>query len=207
MLSNTLNDKIGNSLIYISQKLGGSIYLTKVIKLLYIADETSIHETGVPFTWLDYKAWRNGPVPEELHTELRYRMNNQPYSSPFSKFINVKKVENPVAPDMDSFLISAAKDFNDDDFSDYDINLLDRIIEKYGKLSGNELINILHQEGTLWHKVVKDNQLELSFKLRNNKSDCLIPFTQLLKDNEIKQLAYKAAYSSLLLAEKLNEND
>lgn len=203
MLSKTIQDKVGNTLIYFTNRLG-NIYLTKAIKLLYLADELSVIETGVPFTWLDYKAWKNGPVPEDLHSELRYKINNVNYNSPFSNFVKVEKVTNPVTPEMESFIISSISEFNDDEFSDYDVSLLDRIIEKYGNLSGNDLITILHKEGSLWDTVVKENDLDLAFKLRGNKSDFSIPFTKLLHGNELKQIAYKSAYSSILMSERLS---
>lgn len=203
MFNQILKDKIGNTLIYISNSLGGSVFLAKAIKLLYLLDEQSIRETGVPFTWLDYKVWKNGPVPEELHTELRYKTNNQINKPEYSEYIKVTETENPVNQETGAYLLSPVKDFCDDEFSDYDINLMDRILRLHGNKSGNQLINLLHEEGTLWDKVVKENNLDLSFALRSNKSDFSIPFTELLRDDEIRQLAYKSAFSSLSFSEQI----
>jgi 1-deoxy-D-xylulose 5-phosphate reductoisomerase len=51
--------------------------LTKAIKLLYIADEKAIKETGVPITWLNYKAWKFGPVPEDIYNKVKLAHNLQ----------------------------------------------------------------------------------------------------------------------------------
>jgi uncharacterized phage-associated protein len=189
-------EKVANTLIFLTERIGET-YLTKAIKLLYIIDELSVKETGVPFTWLEYKAWEMGPVPERVYDELRYKIHNGSSDSSFSKFINVKKVENPVISEFDSFLISPIASFTDDEFSDYDLQLLERVIEKYGSYSGKDLIRILHQEGSLWHKVVKENDLELDFALMQRKSDFTISFTELIKDDELKQIAFKSAFDSI----------
>jgi uncharacterized phage-associated protein len=200
-LNNLMNgivniEKVANTLVFLTERIGET-YLTKALKLLYIIDELSVKETGVPFTWLEYKAWEKGPVAESVYDELRYNIHNINSESDFSKFIAVKKVENPVANEFESFLISPVVSFTDDEFSDYELQLLDRVIEKYGKYSGKELINILHEEGSLWHRVVKENNLELEFALKQRKSDCTIPFTVLIKDDELKQMAFRSAFDSL----------
>ena len=58
-------EKIGHCLIYFSKKQ--PISLTKALKLLFLLDETSVKETGVPITWLDYYAWERGPVANDVY--------------------------------------------------------------------------------------------------------------------------------------------
>lgn len=197
VMSNQIdNIKIANTLIYLRSKLP-NLLLTKALKLLYILDETSIIETGVPFTWMEYKAWKMGPVPRELYDELKETLPNNEQDSFYSQFITVNK---DVAPnDYDAkfiYSIECKKDFSDDEFSEYDIELMERIITEYGNKSASEIINILHQKDSLWHKVVSDNNLENQFRLMNNKSNFTIPFTDLLVDDELKQMAYSSAFES-----------
>ena len=135
-------EKVANTLVFLTERIGET-YLTKALKLLYIIDELSVKETGVPFTWLEYKAWEMGPVAESVYDELRYKIHNINSESNFSKYISVKKVENPVVNEFESFLISPVACFTDDEFSDYELQLLDRVIEKYGNYSGKDLIKIL----------------------------------------------------------------
>ena len=190
--------KIANTLIYISEKLGG-VYLTKALKLLYLLDETSIKETGVPFSWMEYKAWKMGPVPKELYTELRDILPHEKEVIYLSKFIKVEKRSNPVSSESpDCYFITAKHNFSEDEFSEYDMELMDRILREYGHLAGSEIIDMLHTQGSLWDTVVKDKKLQLQFALMQNRSDYTIPFTELIKDDEYKQMAYKAAFESSL---------
>lgn len=190
-------NKIGNAIIYIVDRIKPA-YFTKVLKLLYILDETSVKETGVPFTWLDYKAWKMGPVPVFVYNELRDILPNKPHDSVLSQFISVESTTNPAKNDRDSFIVSAQAEFCDDEFSEYDIELMDKIIKLYGGKTASELIEILHSEGSLWHNVVTAKDLNLDFSLMQNRTDFSIPFTDLIKDDEIKQLSYKSAYSSMM---------
>ena len=52
-------DKIGNLMVYLSERIS-PIYHTQLIKLLYLIDEEAVKDDGVPVTWLDYKAWQYG---------------------------------------------------------------------------------------------------------------------------------------------------
>ncbi|SHJ16598.1 Protein of unknown function [Cruoricaptor ignavus] len=190
------NIKVGNTLIYLRNRLP-ELYLTKALKLLYILDETSIKETGVPFTWMDYKAWKMGPVPSELYDELQYKIPAGESDSVLSKFVDVKKISAPPHYESDLlYPIESVSEFCDDEFSDYEIELMDRILNEYGDKSASDIIRMLHEKGSLWDKVVQDNNLEYQFRLMQNKSNFTIPFTDLLKDDELKQMAYASAFDS-----------
>jgi uncharacterized phage-associated protein len=69
-------DKVGNLIIYlvdeIKRKYRQPLYITKLLKLLYIIDETSVKETGVPVTSLDYKVWRMGPVAYAVYSDFTH---------------------------------------------------------------------------------------------------------------------------------------
>ena len=47
-------NKIGNTAIYLSERIP-NLSKTKFLKLLYILDELSIKQSGIPFLNLDYK--------------------------------------------------------------------------------------------------------------------------------------------------------
>lgn len=67
-LSEEQIDKIGNSIIYFSQKIE-DLSKTKVLKLLYILEELSIKKSGIPFFNLKYKLWnkRHGTYSYHLY--------------------------------------------------------------------------------------------------------------------------------------------
>jgi len=204
MLINCNQEKVVNTIVYLLQNLGGTIYLTKLIKLLYILDECSVKETGVPFTWLEYKAWRKGPVPVELYDLLRNKIGTKAVLDLFSEFLIIDKKENPIQTDKDAYLISSKHSFNDDEFCEYEINLMDRIIQRYGSKNSNELIEILHSIDSLWYKTVEKHQLDFQFNLMQNRSDFTISFTELIKEDLYLQQAYQSAYQSIKFENELN---
>src|SRR5690554_525756 len=80
-LSGSQIDKVGNALIYLSQKIK-PLSKTKALKLIYILDELSIKKSGIPFFNLKYKVWKFGPVSEEIFIDLSSEMNM------FSEYLN-----------------------------------------------------------------------------------------------------------------------
>ncbi|WP_297333341.1 Panacea domain-containing protein [Flavobacterium sp.] len=167
-------DKIGNSLIYITQKLG-EIPKTKAIKLLYFLEEKSINDSGIPFFGLDWKVWKLGPVDQNIY----YEFSNSPEL--LREYISVTyKPENVC-------IINGIKEFNDDEFSDYDLMLLDKVVNSLGNKTASELSNLTHKKGGLWDKVVTERGLRELFD--NNKattSGYSIDFADLIKDDEVK---------------------
>ncbi len=77
--------KIGNTIIYFSQHID-QLSKTKLLKLLYILDEISISRSGIPVLNLKFKAWKFGPVSEDLFIELSSELS-------FLKDFLVKSVE------------------------------------------------------------------------------------------------------------------
>lgn len=203
MFRHFLNDKIGHTLAFLASEID-DLYLTKAMKLLYLLDEISVKETGVPFTWLDYKVWGRGPVPEEIYDEL-----NEPFLSKFNlmkEFITTEKRPNPAEQSSESTILHPKIKFDENEFTDYEIELLKRVVKEYGKLSGNQLIDLLHKQGSLWDTEVRKKELELQFKLQGKKTNHNIDFTMLLEGDETKQKAYESAFNSMTFHENLLTN-
>lgn len=137
-------EKAFNALVYFAERIK-LLYLTKAIKLLYLADEKAIKETGVPITWLNYKAWKYGTIP-------------------------------------DGIILDPEKAFDDSQFSDYEIDVLDAVIKEYG---------------------CYDGELQQQFELKNNRSDFVIEFTEFL-DTGFKKAAFEVAYQSYLMQSNLD---
>jgi len=181
-------DKIGNLMILLSDKLP-TLYLTKLLKLLYIIDETSISECGVPVTWLDYKVWEKGPVATDIYFDIL--QNNEL----FNKYIRV--LDNASYKGAGKKIISKQA-FDDSEFSDYELELVDKIISKYGSKNSDELIDILHQENSLWHKVVKEKDLEYLFKIEST-SPYSIDLTERIKGEPQKMDLYNSVREMMAL--------
>ena len=177
------------------------LYLTKAIKLLYIADEKAIRESGVPVTWLNYKAWKFGPVPEDIFYRVK-RSHSLQKAGLQNTEVDGLIISDPAPGLPDGIVLSPKRAFDDSQFSDYEIEVLDEVVRQYGKYSAEQLVEILHGEGSLWHKVVKENNLEQQFELKSNRSDFGIELSELL-DTDFKKSAFEVAYQSYLMQENL----
>lgn len=193
-------DKAFNALIYFAERIQ-PLYLTKAIKLLYIADEKAIRDSGVPITWLNYKAWKLGPVAEDVYNKLKDISQLQKSGIGLGE---LGPIHTSIPPEHlpDGIILEPTKGFDDAQFSDYEIDVLDAVIKDYGKYTGEQLIDILHQENSLWHKVVKENNLQAQFDLKSNRSDFIVELTDLL-DTDFKKSAFEVAYQSYLMQSNL----
>ena len=203
MFRNLLNNKIGNLLNYLSTRIP-DLSLTKALKLLYLIDEAAYMRTGVPVTWLDYKVWEMGPVAEELYNELRddqsLVQNGEPLT--LEPFIETSKKTGNDGQGQITLYPKGNYDLRE--FSEFEHELINNIIDRFGFYSAKQLIQLLHEQNTLWHKCVTDNDLKLNFKVYGKKSNHTIDFAELLKDNPFLQLSAQAAFESMQLQEEMN---
>src|SRR5580692_4219387 len=203
MFRNQLNSKIGNLLNYLSTQIP-DLSMTKALKLLYLIDETSYMQTGVSVTWLDYKVWEMGPVAEELYNELRYDQSllQNGEAINLEEFVETEKTDG--FNGQMQIIIRPKGSYKLDDFSLYEKDLIDNVIDRFGTYTAKQLINLLHEENTLWHKYVSDNDLKLNFKVYGKKSNHTIDFAELIKDDPIKQLAAQSAFESMQMQEEMD---
>ncbi len=167
-------DKIGNSLIYMISVLG-EIPKTKALKLLYFLEEKSINDTGIPFFGLEWKVWKLGPVDQTMYSEF----SNSP--DLLKDYINVSFYENNVC------MLKGKKDFSDDEFSDYDLMLIEKVVQSLGYLSASELSELTHKKGGLWDRVANEKGLLDKFNSGlQTTSDYHIEFVDLIKSDELK---------------------
>lgn len=176
-LSNSQIDKVGNTIVYLCEKID-SLSKTKALKLIYILDEQSIKQSGIPFFNLKYKVWKFGPVSEEFFIDL---------SSDTTLLKNyIERISKE-----GSTVLKSISDFNDDEFSDNDIDLLDFVIEKFGNKSAKELIYHTHRENSPWYKTAKENSvLELLNNEEINNTEYLIDMSSLISHDERKMVIY-----------------
>lgn len=145
-------EKIGNLFIYLADNVD-NLFLTKLLKLTYIIDETAVKEVGSPVTWLNYKVWKNGPVPQKVYYNLRLENGTD-----FSEYVKVEHHQGTGGKK-----IVSVSEFDDSEFSDYEIELMDRVIAEYGGFNSTQLIDMLHNTDSLWHKVVVEKELQAMF--------------------------------------------
>ncbi|CAM3550262.1 Panacea domain-containing protein [Aequorivita lipolytica] len=177
-LSDNQIDKVGNSIIYLSEKIG-DLSKTKALKLIYILDELSIKKSGIPFFNLKYKLWKFGPVSEEIFIDLSSE------TTLLKKYIERTSEDGVI-------IIKPIVAFNDDEFSDNDIDLLDFVIEKFGNKSAKELVFYTHRQNSPWHNTALENSvLELLENEEINNTELLIDMSSLINHDERKKMIYR----------------
>lgn len=170
--------KIGNTVVFLSDKIEG-ISKTKLLKLLYILDELSIKRSGIPFLNLTYKVWKFGPVSEDLFIEL----SSEP--TLLKHYILRKSDE-----EGNTFVYPKVK-FNDDEFSQNDLELLELVTKDFGSKSAKELVKYTHRKLSPWYNTAKENSvLELLESEQITNSEFVIDLSQLVAHDERKMEVY-----------------
>lgn len=175
-------NKIGNTAIYLSERIP-NLSKTKFLKLLYILDELSIKQSGIPFLNLDYKVWKFGPVAEPIFIDLSSEM------SLLAPFIKSNQKGH----------LSAKKAFKDDEFSDNDIELLDEVIKSFGNKTAKELVAYTHNEESLWNKTARENKvLNLLENETINSTNLYLNLADLVANDPRKKAIYEDYVSVFL---------
>ena len=159
-------NRLVNTIVYLASKIE-FLSKTRLLKLLYLLDERSTSETGIPFLGLKYEAWKNGPVERNLFLTLSEPRND------IKQYVSFSYTNNG------TFLKSNIP-FDDGDFSDWDISFMDKIIQDLGSKTTGELIQLTHKEDGLWDRKEKEHDLKSFFS--SNPYDKSTYYTLNLKD-------------------------
>lgn len=184
-------EKIGNLMVYIL-KHQGIVFHTQLIKLLYLIDETAIKDDGIPITWLDYKAWQFGPVAPETYY-IKYK------ESVFDSFISLYK--NDIGENK--LLLFPKVDFDDSEFSDYEIDIIDSVLKEYQSKSPSQLVDITHEPGSLWD--LTRIQYGIDFTKRKT-TDISLDFTKLIENDKLKLMKYREAEENMYFCKELQKH-
>lgn len=175
-LTHSQIDKIGNAIIFLSEKIQ-PLYKTSALKLLYLIEEISIRKNGIPFFGVDFQLWRLGPVVKDIYIDL---------TSPtalLDSYIETKSENGTV--------ISPKNAFNDDEFADCDIDVLETVVEKFRYHSPQDLVRITHREHFPWHKTAKEHgYLDIFQNNAQNSTDIVLDLSTLLDDSPSRKEFY-----------------
>lgn len=198
------NDKISAILNYFASEIE-YLSMTKTLKLLYILDETSIKETGTPVTWLDYKVWEKGPVAIDVYNEIT-KQETFYYQGQELSLLQGISLEKKINTERNSeeIYLKPKGSFTTAIFNRYELNLLETIVFKYGNWNASQLIEFLHEEGSLWHKMVSKHDLKNHFKKISKITNHSIEFNDLLQDNPILQMAAKSSFEALCFQDSIS---
>lgn len=163
--SESNKDKLGNALIYMAERVP-DLSKTKALKLLYLMEERMVLRYHIPFLAIPYEVWQAGPVAKDVFIDL----SDGPYL-----LKNYIKTENHHL----GTYITPVRPFCDDEFSDCELQMMDAILQKYGKMTASELVEETHKKGTLWYQEASRNGLLEAFQNHEcNNSDIKIDFTK-----------------------------
>lgn len=172
---------VGNIIILLAEKCA-PLYHTKLIKMLYLIDEKAIKDSGVPITWLDYKVWQYGPVdPAIFHIKDN-----------FGEYVSA--VVNSEYNGAFTTIIKPLRKFDDGELSDYDLDIINEVIEECKDKKACELVHITHKPGSPWDIAKKRNELDFSIA---NISDAKVDMGVLIESSPEKQVRYKEAYDHM----------
>ncbi len=167
--------KVGNALIYAINHSDTPVNKTKLLKLLYLMEETMARVYHAPFLSLPYEVWQYGAVQKDLYAEL-----SNDCSTILSEYVGVDANGNFVAKQA----------FDDEEFSDEELEMMQTVMAKYGNKIAHQLVDLLHKRGSLWYKTSEQNGVLQSFK---NKQATTSPFTIDFTDgmDECQKQAYQ----------------
>lgn len=163
--------KIGNTLVYFAERVI-DLSKTKLLKLVYLLEETTVRKCARPFLNLDFEVWKLGPVAKDLFSDL----------SSTEQYMLKDYVRTKIGEEGRTY-VTAIKDFEDDEFSDMELSILDDVIERFGQLSAKELVELTHSPHSPWTIAAKqEGVLEDLLAERMITTDFKIDFNSLLDE-------------------------
>lgn len=182
--------KIGNTLVYFTERIS-DLTETKLLMLVYLMEETAIRKCSRPFLNLDFEIWNLGPMARDLYVDFS---STEQYI--FKDYVSIHPQEQGRAD------IVAVTHFDDNEFSDIELSILDNVVKQFGNLSARELGTHARSIHSPWAITAK--QLGELDDLLNNRvytTDLKIDFSSLLDrdglEAYVQHLEYLQASRSL----------
>lgn len=121
-----------------------------------------VQQYHVPFLGIPFSVWRLGPVSVDVFEEL----SDGP-----------TLLEDYVLLQFNGqgIRVTAKKELEDDEFSDAELRMMEQVMEKYGHMTSEELIEETHKDGSLWKVTAEECGLLEDFaQNRANSSQVVI---------------------------------
>lgn len=158
--SETNRVRLGNAVMYIAANAKYS-YKTEVLKLLFLMEERMVQKYHVPLLGIPFNVWRMGSVSVDVFEEL----SDGP--SLLSDFVTLQFNGQGV-------LVTPSKPFDEDEFSDAELQVMREVMEQYGGMASEQLIAETHREGSLWYETAKEHGLIEDFNQRRANSSNVV---------------------------------
>lgn len=162
-------DKVTASLLYVCEKLGGTLDMYSLLKILYFAECKHLLNYGRPITGDAIIAMQYGPVPSHSYDLVKH-----------------SKV-NPELFTISENIVETVKKPNLSVFSESDIECLDQSISENSKLSFRELRDKSHDASYEWAIKTKGNNSNIPYleiAIRAGANEEMIKYIQLNSENQ-----------------------
>lgn len=171
-------EKIGNAIVYLATHIP-ELNKTKLLKLLYLIEEIAIKKYGFPFFNIRFDVWKFGPVSKDLYVEL----SDTP--DLLAKFIEIDKC-------TDTTFVRPIMPFDDDEFSDNDMALLNYVATAFKNITASQLVNLTHRKHSPWYQTALKHGLHERFALGQiNSTNIEIDFSTLFEDEKLKAFYFE----------------
>jgi len=124
----------------------GNTSKTRLLKLLFIIDRESVKRFGHKIAGLEYRVWKMGPVQYDVYDNLS--------NDNGSFFSNILKIS---YKDETCTLVRSIVENPKDNLSKNEIDLIKDIIKENQATNTADLIDDLHQPGSLWRVTAENN--------------------------------------------------
>ena len=124
-------------------------------------EERMVQKAHIPFLGIPFNAWRMGPVSVDVFEEL----SDGPVL--LADFIALEF-------NGQGIKVTAKRDFCDDEFSDYELSMMDDVMHEYGMMNSEQLIAETHKEGSLWRQTVAEAGLLRDFEMKRASTSNVI---------------------------------
>lgn len=152
--------KLGNTILYIAQHAKYP-YKTEVLKLLFLMEERMVQQYHVPFLAIPFSVWRLGPVSVDVFEEL----SDGP--ALLDDYISLQFCST-------GNKVIGKKSFEDEEFSDAELKVMEQVMSKYGDMTSEELIKETHREGSLWRITAEEQGLLADFEAKRANSSNVV---------------------------------
>lgn len=183
-------DKIGNTIVFLSKEMA-DLSKTKILKILFILEEASIKKYGYPFFGIDFQIWKLGPVVKDIFIDLSEE-------SPCLLSAYIARDENSPS------IFQSCKGFNDDEFSDNDMELLQIVSSFVKDKNAATLVQITHGQNSLWRKsAIKNGVLELLEEELINSTEFNVDFSLLFENDPVMVAKFEEIKENLEFSKHL----
>jgi uncharacterized phage-associated protein len=173
--------KLGNAIIFLTEQK--PLPKTNLLKLIYLLDEISIKQYGIPFFNFNYKMWKFGPV----ETNIYYEFSNEPQI--IKDFISIVQGADP-----DGYaytLVKGVGGFDDDEFSDNDMHVLNWVKNELASKSTRILVDITHAENSPWRIcAIESGHLECLENGTVNTTNVDVKTSLVIEHDDMKKMIY-----------------